>query len=90
MELPQRHREHGVRIRKEEINHRNSGIRNIFKSELRALCVSVVIPFPSVSSLPSAFSLLARRRNDFPDWVLNRPAAPDTNRAAIHRAPEIG
>jgi hypothetical protein len=57
MKLPQRHREHGVRIRKEEIHHRNSGIRNIFKSELRALCVSVVIPFPSVSSFPSAFSL---------------------------------
>ena len=51
MELPQRHREHGVRIRKEEINHRNSGIRNIFKSELSALCVSVVITFPSASSL---------------------------------------
>jgi hypothetical protein len=30
MDLPQRHREHGVRIRKEEINHRNLGIQNIF------------------------------------------------------------
>jgi hypothetical protein len=52
MELPQRHRAHGVRIRKEEINGRKSEIRKHFlKSELRVLCVSVVIIFSSVSSL---------------------------------------
>jgi hypothetical protein len=48
MELQQRHREHGVRIWKEEIE-----LEKFFLiPKLRALCDVVVIPFPSVSSLP--------------------------------------
>ena len=48
MELPQRRRGHEVRIRKEEIELE----KHVLIPKLRALCVFVVIPFPSVSSLP--------------------------------------
>ena len=56
MESPQRHREHGVRIKKEKINCRNGHPKTFFKSELRLLCVFGVIPSPPWPPSPSVTS----------------------------------